>query len=267
MGYPAESYEKYSVPALFAPWAAYLIESANVKPGEHILDVACGTGVVARQVAARVGLQGRVIGLDRSPNMLRVAHALAEQDRLAIEWRMSPAEQLPFPDDSFDLILCQFGLMFFSDQHQALTEMYRVLKTEGRVVISVWQGMNRHPFYQILHEVSLQHLGISGVEAVFSLGDSNELRGLLADAGFEQIQIIPMSITARYSNPAEFLAWESDVDPAEAPALQHLDAQARQAIMDAFREDMEPRLQEFIRDGQVVLASHAHVTHARKGVS
>ena len=267
MGYPAESYEKYSVPALFAPWASYLIESANVQPGEHVLDVACGTGVVARQVAARVGLQGKVIGLDRSPNMLRVARAVAEQNGLAIEWRTDPAEQLPFPDDSFDLIFCQFGLMFFSDRHHALTEMYRVLKAEGRVVISVWQGMNRHPFHQILHEVGLQHLGISAVEAVFSLGNSDDLRGLLTDAGFEQIQIIPMSITARYSNPAEFLAWESDVDLAEAPALEHLDEQARQAIMDAFREDMGPRLQGFIRDGQVVLTSHAHVAHARKGVS
>src|SRR5688500_16303236 len=102
MSYPAESYENFMVPALFAPWSAHLIRSANVQPGEHVLDVACGTGIVARRIAPQVGSLGMVVGLDLNPNMLSVAGAAAEREGLAIEWRTGPAEQLPFPDGSFD---------------------------------------------------------------------------------------------------------------------------------------------------------------------
>jgi ubiquinone/menaquinone biosynthesis C-methylase UbiE len=262
MSYPAESYENLMVPGLFAPWSAHLIRAANVQPGERVIDVACGTGIVARRITPLVGPQGRVIGLDRNPDMLRVAAAAAQREGLTIEWRTSPAEQLPFPDGSFDLITCQFGLMFFTDRHKALTEMHRVLRPGGRVLVSVWLGLDRHPFHQALDAVSRRHLGQSSVQTVFSLGDANELRRLLTDAGFQQVAIEPASITARYSNPQEFLVWEIDVDPAQAPALQHLDSPAQQAILAAARQDMQAALHEITQDGQVVLASHAHVAYA-----
>jgi ubiquinone/menaquinone biosynthesis C-methylase UbiE len=264
MSYPAESYENYVVPSLFAPWASYLVQFANVQPGERVLDVACGTGIVARQIAPRLGSQGTVIGLDLNPDMLNVGRAAAEREGLAIGWRVSPAEELQFPDGSFDLVVCQFGLMFFTDRHKALTEMYRVLRTGGRVVVSVWQGLDRHPFYQILHDVSKQHLGKSSVQAVFSLGDSDELGRLLTEAGFQQVEIEPASMTARFSNPEAFLAWEIDVDPAETPALQHLDAQAQQVILAAVHQEMQAALHGVMQDGQVVLESYAHVAHARR---
>ena len=194
-----------------------------MKPGERVLDIACGTGIVARKVAPRVGSQGIVIGLDVNPDMISMARAAAERERLAIEWHAGPAEQLPFPDENFDLVLCQFGLMFFTDRHEALKEMHRVLKTGGRVVVSVWQGLDRHPFYQTLHDVSKQHLGKSSVQAVFSLGDSDELRKLLTDSGFQHVEIEPSINHGALSKPEEFLAWEIDVDPAETPALQNLD--------------------------------------------
>lgn len=264
MSYPAESYEKYSVPALFAPWADYLIQSAKVQTGEDVLDVACGTGIVARRIAPRVGSQGTVIGLDLDPDKLNVARAAAEREGLSIEWREGQAEQLPFLDGSFDLVFCQFGLMFFTDRHAALTEMHRVLRTSGRVGVSVWQGMDRHPFYQTLHEVSQRHFGKSSVEDIFSLSDADEVRSLLTSASFRHVEIEPVSITARYSNPDEFLAWESDVDPAEAPALQGLDSQVQQEIIAAVRQEMQAPLHEVIQDGQVVLRSHAHAAHAIK---
>jgi ubiquinone/menaquinone biosynthesis C-methylase UbiE len=264
MSYLPESYEHYMVPSLFAPWASYLVESAHVQPGERVLDVACGTGIVARHVAPRVGAQGTVIGLDLNPGMLRVGRAAAERDGLAIGWRADPAEHLPFPDGSFDLIVCQFGLMFFTDRHKALTEMHRVLDARGRVAVSVWQGLDQHPFYQTLHAVSRHHLGKSSVQAVFSLGNPDELHHLLTGAGFQQVEIEPASITVRFSSPEEFLAWEIDVDPADTPALQGLPVQAQQAILAAVRHDMQAPVHEVIQDGQVVLASHAHVAHARR---
>ena len=199
MSYPAESYENLMVPGLFAPWSSYLIQSANPQPSERVLDVACGTGIVARQIAPHVGTPGTVIGVDLDPDKINVARAAADREGLVIEWQIGPAEQLPFPDGNFDLVLCQFGLMFFTDRNSALTEMHRVLRTGGRVVLSVWQSLERAPFYQTLDEVSRRHLGKSSVGEVFSLGDANEVRKLLTGAGFQDVEIESVSITARFT--------------------------------------------------------------------
>ncbi len=251
------------VPSLFAPWATYLVQRANPQSGAHVLDIACGTGIVARKVAPRVGTSGSVAGLDANPDMIDMARIAAEQEHMAIEWHTSSAEQLPFPDENFDLILCQFGLMFFTDRLAALQEMHRVLRTSGRLVLSVWQALDRHPFYQTLHDVSLRHFGKSSVEAVFSLGNSDELRKLLTGSGFRQVEIEPMSITASFPQPEEFLAWEIDINPAEAPALRNLDKEAQQGIMAATRQDLQDPLEAIIQDKQVVLPFHAHIAQAR----
>ena len=264
MSYFAMSYERFMVPSLFAPWATYLVEHANPQLGERVLDIACGTGIVARNVAPFVGSRGIVIGLDVNPDMIETARAAAERDHIVIEWHTSPAEQLLFPDEHFDLILCQFGLMFFTDRHAALKEIHRVLRKNGRVVLSVWQGLDRHPFYQTLHDVSLRHFGKSSVETVFSLGNADKLHELLTDSGFRQVEIEPMSLTAHFPQPEEFLAWEIDINPAEAPALQNLDKEAQQAIMAAARQDMQSPLEEVMQENQVVLEFHAHISQSRK---
>src|SRR5829696_8555253 len=108
----AEVYEANFVPALFAEWAPHLVEAAGVAPGQAVLDVACGTGVVARTAADRMGGQGRVVGLDLNQGMLTVAGRL----RPDIEWRQGDAASLPFAPGSFDVVLCQSALMFFPDR-------------------------------------------------------------------------------------------------------------------------------------------------------
>jgi ubiquinone/menaquinone biosynthesis C-methylase UbiE len=264
LSYLAESYENYMVPALFAPWSTYLIQRANPQPGEHVLDVACGTGIVTRNVAPRVGSKGMVIGIDLNPNMISMARVAAEREGLTIEWHLTPAENLPFPDGIFDLILCQFGLMFFSDQHASLMEMNRVLRPGGRIVLSVWQGLERHPFYQKLHDVSSRLLGKSTVQTVFSLGNPDELRKLLTDSGFQQIEIEPMSIMTHFPNAEEFLAWESDVDPAECPKLQNLDTESQQAILAALRQEMQTPLHEVMQGDKVVFRSYTYIAYASR---
>lgn len=264
MSYPAESYERYMVPGLFAPWAFYLVQSANAQPGEQDLDVACGTGIVARHLAPHVGSQGTVVGLDLDQDKINVARLAAEREGLAIEWHTGPAEQLPFPDGSFDLVLCQFGLMFFTDRHAALTEMHRVLRKDGRALVSVWQELERNPFYQVLDEVSRRYLGKSSAESVFSLGDFHDLRKLLTDAGFKEVGIEPVSITTWFPNPHEFLTWEIDIDPIEAPALQGLDAESQKTVLAAIYQEMQASLHEFMQNDQVVMASHAYIAHAKR---
>ena len=148
MSNPAEGYESYMVPTLFGPWATKLIEAADPQPGERVLDLGCGTGIVARKVASRLGTRGVVTGIDLSPDMLAVAQTSAAREGVVIEWRQGRAENLPFPEETFDLLLCQFALMFIAEKAAALAEMRRVVTRNGRVLVSVWQGLDRHPFYQ-----------------------------------------------------------------------------------------------------------------------
>jgi ubiquinone/menaquinone biosynthesis C-methylase UbiE len=264
MSYPQESYESHMVPALFGPWASQLVQRANPQPGEQVLDVACGTGITARHIVPHLGSSGRVVGLDFNLNMIRVGRAAAERESRAIVWVQGRAEQLGIVDGYFDLVTCQFGLMLFPDRPAALSEMRRVLRKGGRLVLSVWQGLDRHPFFQTLHEVSKQRLWTSGVESAFSLGDSGELRRYLTDAGFQDVEVEPVSITARFPNPQEFLDWEIDVDPLTVPALLHLDPQAQHAVMDSIRRDMQAPLRELMQGDQVLLPSHAHIARARR---
>jgi hypothetical protein len=133
--------------------------------------------------------------------------------------------------------------------------------------LSVWQGLDRHPFYQILHDVSQRHFGKSSVETVFSLGNADELGKLLTNSGFRQVEIEHMSLTAHFPQPEEFLAWEIDINPAEAPALQNLDKEAQQAIMATVRQEMQSPLEKVIQDNQVVLPFHAHIAQARRYIA
>lgn len=264
MSNPAEGYENYMVPALFAPWSSVLIQAANLQPGDRVLDVGCGTGIVARRVAAINGTNGTVIGLDPNPNMIDVARSAAEREDVKIEWREGSAEMLPFPDNSFDLVLSQFAMMFFSDRPAALSEMNRVLDHGGRVVLSVFQSLDRHPFYQTLDEAIQQRLGLSGVADIFILGNADELHTLLLDAGFQNVTIEPASLVARFPFPDAFLTGEIEVDTAAIPAMQHLDAQARQNLVAAIREDMETAMREVTEGDFVVLPFHTYMVHAER---
>jgi SAM-dependent methyltransferase len=262
MSNPAEGYESYMVPTLFGPWATRLIEAADPQPGERVLDVGCGTGVVARQVASRLGTDGAIAGVDVSANMLGVAKARGARERATVDWREANAQQLPFPESSFDLVLCQFALMFFIDKASALAEMRRVVTREGRALLSVWQGLDRHPFYRTLDNVIQERLGLSALQDIFSLGDPTELRELIMRAGFQRVEIEPVSMTARFPDPDAFLAGEIEVDTAAIPSMQHLDAPARQAIVAAIAADMKAPLREITEDNHVVIPFHARIANA-----
>jgi ubiquinone/menaquinone biosynthesis C-methylase UbiE len=260
---PAEGYESYMVPTLFGPCARILVQKADPKPGERVLDVGCGTGIVAREVASRLGASGGVTAIDLSANMLAVARAAAAREGLTIEWCEGNAEQLPFHDGAFDLVLCQFALMFVSDKAAAVSEMRRVVAKSGRVLVSVWQGLDRHPFYQTLHSVIQQRLGRSALQEIFALGNSDDLRGLALTAGFRRVDIKPFSLTARFPNPEAFIAGEIEVDTASIPSMQHLDSKAREAIVAAITKDMQSPLKKVTSDNHVVIPFHGLIMTAR----
>lgn len=263
MDNPAKGYENYMVPTLFGPCAKILVEAADMKPNERVLDVGCGTGIVAREVALCLGATAAVTAIDISTNMLAVARGAAAREGLTIEWREGDAEQLPFNDGAFDLVLCQFALMFVVDKAAVFSEMRRVVTGSGRVLISVWQRLDRHPFYQTLHNVIQQRLGMSALQEIFALGNADDLRELALAAGFRQVQTKPFSLTARFPNPDAFIAGEIEVDTASIPSMQHLDSKAREAIVTAIARDMQSPLKELISDNHVVIPFHGLIMTAR----
>ena len=143
-GTAAENYQRYFVPAIATPVSAGLLQTARLQPGEHVLDVACGTGTIARLAAEAVGSTGSVTGIDLAPDMIDVARATLAPAEPLIDWHIGDAARLPFPDDTYDSVLCQMGLMFISDRSAVIAEMRRTLVPGGRVVMTHRARSSRH---------------------------------------------------------------------------------------------------------------------------
>jgi ubiquinone/menaquinone biosynthesis C-methylase UbiE len=201
----AKNYERFFVPAIGRPVAEQLVAAAGLRPGERVLDVGCGTGIVARLAVEEVGPEGSVAGVDVNPEMLAVARA-ASPAMATVEWHQSPAESIPFDDDAFDVVLCQMSLQFFQDRVRALGEMRRVLVPGGRALLSLPGPMT--PFFGILDEALGRHIGPQAagfVRQVFSLHESEEIEELLRRGGFERSEIRAESIRLSLPGAAEFL--------------------------------------------------------------
>jgi SAM-dependent methyltransferase len=207
----AETYERLFVPAEFQEWAPRVAAAAGVRAGERVLDVACGTGVLAREVARLVGPSGSVVGLDTGAGMLAVASRLSP----SIEWQQGTAEALPFESDSFDAVVSQFGLMFFPDRVSALREMIRVVRPGGRLAVAVWDSLERTPAYADLVALIDRVAGRSAGDALrdpFALGDVEALGTLFADAGIHGAAIKTHHGTGQFDNirtmvEAELRGW------------------------------------------------------------
>ena len=196
-GSAAEIYEEFFVPALFAEWSERVADPAGLREGVHVLDVACGTGILTRAAAARVGSTGTTVGLDVNEGMLAVARRKAPR----LDWRSGHAEALPFQSDTFDAVVSQFGLMFFEDRRAALTEMMRVLKRGGRLVVAVWDSLDRTPGYAVVTTLLQRLFGDRAADAMrapFVLGDPVALRSLFQTAGIPSAVVATQKGTARF---------------------------------------------------------------------
>lgn len=247
-GGAARNYQRYFVPAVGRPSAAHLLEAAELQPGEHVLDVACGTGVVTRMAREAVGPGGKVAGLDVNAAMLEVAREVTPA-AMDIEWIESPAEDLPLESDSRDVALCGMGLQFFRDREAALHEMRRVLAENGRAVLSLPGPIP--PVFQafeqgLANHVSPQAAGFAS--AVFSLHDPDEIRDLARGAGFGTVRIESAVASLAVSPPEEFL-WEYVHSTPLADVLAEASAEHR----DALAREVCGAWQRFVDDGRLVL--------------
>jgi ubiquinone/menaquinone biosynthesis C-methylase UbiE len=204
---PAEVYDEHFVPALFAQWGPVVADAAGVKAGDHVLDVACGTGALTLAVAERVKPGGSVVGLDANPQML----AVARRNPMPIEWIEAPAEALPLPDESFDAVVSQFGLMFFQDRAAALREMKRVLRPGGRLAVAVCDAVENSPGYstfaKLLDRLFGRHIG-DAFRAPFVLGDVDQLRKIAQEAGISDAKVTRHSGMVRFKSIASLVSTE-----------------------------------------------------------
>ena len=196
----AEIYERFFVPALFAEWSPRVLQAAGVRPGHDLLDVACGTGILAREAAAVVGPAGSVTGTDINDGML----AVAQEHAPGISWKAAPAQSLPFPAATFDRVVSQFGLMFFEDPVAALAEMARVLRPGGTIAVAVWDSLANTPGYAVVAAILDELFGpeaAQSIHAPYALGNIGKLRALFARAGLDDhMEVHTITGKARFAS-------------------------------------------------------------------
>lgn len=254
----AAAYEQLLVPALFEEWTNWLADAAEIRRGQHVLDVACGTGILARTVADRVGPSGSVSGVDINSAMLAVAKRISPE----IDWREGSAEALPYEDESFDAVVSQFGLMLFSSPETALREMMRVLKTGGNLAVAVFGSLDNLPAYAAIADVyeRLVDKAVGGALRVpFSMGDTDELASRFAAAG------ISMAVITSHEGPARFPSVRnmvlSDVRGWFPFAQIHLDEPTIEAVVQEAEKVLEPFR---TADGAVEFRVPVHIITATK---
>lgn len=253
----ALAYEALHVPALFGEWADPLLDAAGVEAGDHVLDVACGTGAIARRAASRVGPDGRVTGLDLGSGMLEVAGRLEPR----VEWVEADATDLPFDDDRFDAVVCSFGLMFFSDSQRAIAEMIRCVRPGGRVAVAVWDSLERSEAYPTTVSLLEEMAGRDAADALrapFALGDTGQLSRLFDDAGATAVAVTTRVGTARF--PSVRTMVEADL----RGWLPIMGVKLSDSLIESILEAAEIALAEHVTDdGQMVFEAPGHIVTAQ----
>jgi len=258
-----KAYDEFLVPGLFEPWAKLLLDEADLRPGESVLDVATGPGTVARLAAVRVGAKGRVVATDIAQPMLGIAKAKSQPSAAAaaIDYLYSPAAPLAVPTGTFDAVLCQQGLQFFPDRPSALREMRRVLRPSGRTAIAVWGELERNEIYAAFH-AALQATVRSDlaelITAPFSWPSGTALKSAAEDVGFRNVRLSTRSLSMVLEGGLE-QAIQSFAATPVAPGVGELPQDVQQAFFAHLRQEMT----RLLRDGKVIgeMTSNMIIAH------
>ena len=231
----AENYRRYLEPVLFAPWAMRLVQWAGVSPGDVVVDLAAGTGAVARAAARAAGSNGRVIANDLSVTMLDESVRTREPRAAAISQLVGPADRLDLPDSSVDVVLCQHGLTFMPDRAAALREARRVLRPGGALVVSVWADDERlDPFdayAEALNESGAFGRRVSNDSVTMPVGDVVD--GMIG-AGLREVAVTRQTLGVRWPTLEAEIA--GIYGTPFGPAVEAMDDVLRSAVMSALRE-------------------------------
>lgn len=233
-----QMYERWLVGPLFRPWAELTLDELGLSTGDHVLDIACGTGIVARTAQQRLGDASRIVGIDITPAMLEVARAAAP----GIDWREGSAGALPLRDgEQFDAVICQQGLQFFPDKPVAAAQMRRALAPGGKLAVSTWRSDDEMPLFRELRRVAERHLGPI-VDQRFGYGDPSALEALLREAGFRDVRSRKVSRTIRFDDGEPFVRMNSMALVGMSAAGKTMSDAERQGLLQAIAEDTAPVL-------------------------
>ena len=249
-------YEDHFVPALFAPWAEQIVGAIDFDSGDHVLDVACGTGVGVRTIASRLGEEGTVTGLDFNAQMLQVSKSKSPQH----SWVQASADALPFDDASFEKVISLFGLMFFPDEPLALREMMRVLTPGGVLTVAVWHDGAHCVMYgmlsDLLHKVGNEEAG-NWIVTPFSMGDVEMLKALCDESGLDGATIQTQTGVVQFPSIEEMIR----IQVKGTPIGQFLDDTQYEALQETAANELHRYLDD---DGTLVCPMEAHVVTMKK---
>jgi len=264
-GTAAELYEHYLVPAITAKWAEDLLDRAKPREGEAVLDIACGTGIVGRLAAKRMGC-GQVAGLDLNSGMLAVAQSMPTEGA-AIIWIRGSALDLPFRSDSFDVVLCQLGLQFFADQQKALGEIRRVLKSAGRAALSVYSGIERTPganaFALALDDV------IGSDASRIKRGEHSfmqpaQLEALLRDSSFVAIDVQTVEQTIVFPSVLDYVRFQLLATPMTVLLKDRTESERQAIISSTASKTMALSTPAMLESGTFTFPQQAYVAIAQR---
>ncbi len=212
------NYEKYLGPILFEPYALDLIERIKVKKLKNVLELACGTGRVTAHLVKLIAEDGKLVATDLNGDMIEVAKQ--NVDSYKVEWLVADAQELPFEAESFDHIICQYGVMFFPDKQKAFKEAFRVLQHGGIYLFNTWDDMEFNPRTSIIRKIMEEMFATEAPEFLkkgpYSFFDKEEIKKLMEAAGFKNIEIETVKKTSAYDDEDEFIKGFIDGSPLAA---------------------------------------------------
>jgi len=239
----ARFYEDNFVPALFKNWAKRIVKELNLKESDHLLDIACGTGIVARTAKGSITNKIKITGCDMNEGMLKVAEEIDSE----INWVKANAENLPFNDDSFEKISCQFGFMFFGNQVEALSEMERVKRKNGKIIIGIWDSIEANEGYfdllQIIENIGGQNLG-SILRSPFNLGDKNEIDKIIKLSKISNYKIETIKEQVEFPSIEHWI----DCDVKASPIAEKISGLQYSEL----RKEAKTKLSKYVADDQKV---------------
>ncbi len=257
----AMAYERLILPAFMLPAAKAAIEHAPPLPGEKVLDVACGTGLVARLIAKRVAPGGTIECLDLDPAMIAVASELVRAPPgVDLTWHCASALSMPFEDKVFDAVICLHGLQFMPDFGAALREMNRVMKPGSRLLVTVWSAIDQNKGHlAVFSGLERQQVTPMAMLKAFILGDSGKLEGFANSAGFDEVRVSVVPGRVRFPSAQHFV----EALAAGAVAARHALAGLPENQRTKFMAEMTEEFRQYEDDGGVAPPNEQLVLTAR----
>ena len=253
-----EIYEQVLVGPLFTPFAEELVARLNPGQSDSLIDVACGTGIVARLCRKRLAPNARIVGVDVAPPMLAVARTADT----TIDWRQGSASALPVGEGEFSHLACHQGLQFFPDKGVAVSEMRRVLRPGGRIAVACWRSLQDNPAILELNSIAERHVGRI-VDPRHDFGSPHILHGLLTDNGFQDVKVDTFTHAVRFSDGGLFSRLNAMVVIGTSDAGQAMDESEQAQLASQIASESREVISGFTKHGEFVFPLSTNVAIAR----